>query len=388
MRNHPPKSTPPGLVPCGNNIDWRVDGSYIRYSGECTVCDLAILGMNILNFLIVIMIAVAALIFVQAGWLYITSPSNPGNIARAHKLFTSTLMGIIIILAAYLLIDTVMRSLISGSLDTEAEISGFGPWNEILCEGGRNSTYFIPVLGSINLTASVLVLPKLDCDTVRGTCVGSASQCGSGSTPRTDTSCSGATPICCTTADVGNTCTARVGSISYPGHCYPSACPDGQLGATSGDCTGGSTCCYQPVSDKGTAIVACAETFKAQGCIYSKENRNGCRGTPGYTDCSDLAYTCYDSAHCASPGHTTLEMYNRSDAVLVTSIQVSTLKPGDLVVYRYPDGTGGHVVICMNDGCSTSIAAAGTGRGILIQNAGSHLSKDGAKIIRASGLCP
>ena len=101
-----------GLVPCTGNT-------------ECTVCHLQVLAMNVLNFLVMISAVVAALLFVNAGVLYVMSSANPGNIAKAHKIFTSTLVGAVIIFASWLLINTIMMSLVAGD--------NFTGWNNLLC---------------------------------------------------------------------------------------------------------------------------------------------------------------------------------------------------------------------------------------------------------------
>ena len=95
-----------GLVPCGTSD--RVSGGFLE--GECSFCDLQVLALNILNFLVLISAVVAALLFLNAGFLYITSSANPGNISRAHKIFGNTLVGMIIIFAAWLIVSQIIKS--------------------------------------------------------------------------------------------------------------------------------------------------------------------------------------------------------------------------------------------------------------------------------------
>jgi len=101
--------------------------------------------MQILKFLIALGVLLTAVLFVNAGILYIFSPSNASNVARAHKIFTNTFIGIIIILAAWLLIDTVMKALVSPA-------SNWGPWNTFLCTGNTETrTYCIDRQGTATL---------------------------------------------------------------------------------------------------------------------------------------------------------------------------------------------------------------------------------------------
>jgi len=111
------------LVPCGTSD--AVTGGFL--ADECRFCDLQVLAMNVLNFLVLISAVVAALLFLNAGILYIMSSANPGNIAKAHKIFGSALVGMIIIFAAWLIINQIMIILYHGS-----PLSSIGDWNTIL----------------------------------------------------------------------------------------------------------------------------------------------------------------------------------------------------------------------------------------------------------------
>lgn len=124
------------LVPCGNG------------TGECTICDLQVLAMNVLNFFVLISTVVAALLFFNAGFLYVTSPSNTGNISKAHSIFTSTLVGIIIILAAWLIINTIMVGLLNPS-------GPLGTWNNVLCIAPTGSNALVgPPPPPLNVVAA------------------------------------------------------------------------------------------------------------------------------------------------------------------------------------------------------------------------------------------
>ncbi len=119
--NPPPPAQDPtanqaGLVPCG-------DGNVM-----CTPCELVALAQRILNFFVFAVVIVAALLFVNAGVLYLFAPASPANISKAHRLFIRTLIGLIIVLAAFLFIDFAMKTFYG-----EAGPADWGPWNNILC---------------------------------------------------------------------------------------------------------------------------------------------------------------------------------------------------------------------------------------------------------------
>ena len=108
------------IVPCGFNAN-----------DECEICDIVRLGTNVIAFLVFASVLVAALLFVNAGVLYIFSAANPANIARAHKIFTSALIGFLIVLSAWLIINVIMYFLFTSS--PLATFVGGAEWFRIVC---------------------------------------------------------------------------------------------------------------------------------------------------------------------------------------------------------------------------------------------------------------
>lgn len=79
---------------------------------DCTVCHLAELANRVLNAGIYLAIFLSALLFAWAGWKYLTSVANPGQHEEAKKIFLNVLIGLIVILGGWLVIDTLMRVLV------------------------------------------------------------------------------------------------------------------------------------------------------------------------------------------------------------------------------------------------------------------------------------
>jgi len=96
---------------------------------NCTVCDLASLAQNILNLAIYVMIVLSAVMFAYAGFKAMTAGGNASEYAAARRIFGNVLIGLVIILSAWILIDTLMKTLVPNS--------SFGPWNKI-CETVEN----------------------------------------------------------------------------------------------------------------------------------------------------------------------------------------------------------------------------------------------------------
>ena len=83
-------------------------------------------GMNAaISFGIVIFVLIIAF----AGMLWILTPTNPENHSQAKKVLTNAVIGLLIILSAWLIVDFVMKLLYN------PDNPGWGPWNSILSGG-------------------------------------------------------------------------------------------------------------------------------------------------------------------------------------------------------------------------------------------------------------
>ncbi len=108
-----------GLVPC--------DGP------ECDICSFVALGQKILNFLVYASVLIATIMFTYAGIEMLIHSDNSGAISQARHTFMNVLIGLVAILAAWLIIDTVMRVLFTYNNGFEGT-AGYGkPWEDILC---------------------------------------------------------------------------------------------------------------------------------------------------------------------------------------------------------------------------------------------------------------
>ena len=90
----------------------------------CTICDIAQVAQNVLNTGIFVAVFLSAILFAWAGVKYLTNAVNSSGINEAKSLFGNVLIGLFIILGAWLVIDTLMRTLINPDAQ-------FGPWNKI-----------------------------------------------------------------------------------------------------------------------------------------------------------------------------------------------------------------------------------------------------------------
>jgi cytochrome bd-type quinol oxidase subunit 2 len=107
---------PGGFVPC--------EGA------ECSFCDLVAMVQDIITWIIGIIFLIFAVLLVVAGFQLVTSGGNQSAQTSAKEKFINALIGIIIVLAAWLIVDTLMRAVLP---DDTGVIEGWGPWAEVQC---------------------------------------------------------------------------------------------------------------------------------------------------------------------------------------------------------------------------------------------------------------
>ncbi len=90
-----------GLVPCDGTGD-----------SKCTFSSFVLLLNNIIDFLITaVALPVSAILFAWAGFLYLTAAGNGSQISKAHGIFKNVFVGLILTLAAWLIINLVTMTL-------------------------------------------------------------------------------------------------------------------------------------------------------------------------------------------------------------------------------------------------------------------------------------
>lgn len=102
----------------------------------CNACHLVLLISNVTKWLIGLLMVIFAIMIVSAGFRLATSAGNVEAKASAKKRITNAIIGIIIVLSAWLIIDILMRALLNtggtGTIDNHL-------WSEIDC-GSQTTT--------------------------------------------------------------------------------------------------------------------------------------------------------------------------------------------------------------------------------------------------------
>lgn len=97
---------------------------------SCGTCDLVAMANSIVSWLITMLAVVFAALMVVAGFGLVTSGGNQSALDAAKSKFTNGIVGFIIVLAAFLIVDTFMSALLRSS---GGSTSGFGPWSQVTC---------------------------------------------------------------------------------------------------------------------------------------------------------------------------------------------------------------------------------------------------------------
>jgi len=112
-------------------VDAQV-GSLVPCSGnECGTCHVVQLANNVTDIIIVLAVGISVIIFMYAGWLMLSSAGNSTQIKKGKEVMTNVLIGLIIILTAWLVIDVMLKTLLPGGEVTFGANSM--PWNQIAC---------------------------------------------------------------------------------------------------------------------------------------------------------------------------------------------------------------------------------------------------------------
>src|SRR3989344_3083290 len=109
------------IVPCGVNAQPKDSAGNelpktgpdaYDYTKACTRCDLFKLLKNLIDFTVyTLMPAVAILLFVWAGFLILMGGANPNLVAQGRQIFSTTFFGILIMLSAWMITNTLIKSI-------------------------------------------------------------------------------------------------------------------------------------------------------------------------------------------------------------------------------------------------------------------------------------
>ena len=81
----------------------------------CDFSGLIVLVNKLISYCLYLGTSIFSIVFMWAGWLYITARGNTSQIGKAHGLFWNAIVGFVIMLSAWLIIDFILKSLVQNS---------------------------------------------------------------------------------------------------------------------------------------------------------------------------------------------------------------------------------------------------------------------------------
>jgi len=238
------------LVPCGVNGD--------SAAATCNLCTFGQLLQNIINFAIGLSIPVSAILFSYAGWLYFSNRENMANIERAHKIFTSVLIGFVIAIAGWLIVQTILKTL----------APGYQSWTTFTCNNADR-----PMNGSIGNLLQQSGVGQLNNALPVSFSNGQIS--GSGMTCATDGTCYNGAGQTLNSSGSGIVCDVTLGCFNNDG----TAVPISKEGGTQGLCNNSNCSADFLQSDAGGGFSP--TEAQAMSCIAITENSGNSAGCNG-----------------------------------------------------------------------------------------------------------
>ncbi len=107
-------------------------GGFVPCSGAtCSACDFIDMANKLIVWLFGVLFVLFAGLMAVAGFGLVTSGGNQSALDGAKTKFQNAIIGIIIVMAAWIIVDTLLRGVLKGD---SGEIEGYGPWSEIKCQ--------------------------------------------------------------------------------------------------------------------------------------------------------------------------------------------------------------------------------------------------------------
>jgi hypothetical protein len=92
--------------------------------GQCTLCDFVRLFINTSNRLVALSGIVALVIMIYGGFLWLTSAGSSEMINKGKAAILNTFIALIVILSAWMIVNTSINILMGSSLNNNAKVLG------------------------------------------------------------------------------------------------------------------------------------------------------------------------------------------------------------------------------------------------------------------------
>jgi Type IV secretion system pilin len=104
---------------------------------DCSACNLVSMINNLIRWLFGFIFLLFSVLMIKAGFGLVTSGGSQSALDAAKSSFQNAIIGLIIVMAAWLMVDTIMRGLVGGGATGVAAgniINGWGPWSQVQCQ--------------------------------------------------------------------------------------------------------------------------------------------------------------------------------------------------------------------------------------------------------------
>jgi hypothetical protein len=106
--------------------------SFFPCSGaDCTICHLGIVINKLIKYAVQFAFVAATIATLIGGGYIMFGGSNPGYLETGKKAIYGAVIGLIIILSAWIVVDTIFKILVGGEAEQIQKIGQ--PWNELQC---------------------------------------------------------------------------------------------------------------------------------------------------------------------------------------------------------------------------------------------------------------
>jgi hypothetical protein len=91
---------------------------------DCNFCTFVTMVDKVISFIFTLMVLGAVLMMVFAGFKLVVSQGDEHAMGEAKSMITNVVVGFVIVMSAWLIVDTMMKALLKTNSD-------FGIWNEV-----------------------------------------------------------------------------------------------------------------------------------------------------------------------------------------------------------------------------------------------------------------
>lgn len=133
---------------------------------DCSACNIVGMTNELIKWLIGITFMLFAVLCAWAGFGLVTSGGNQGELDAAKEKFTNAIIGLIIILSAWLIVDTIMRGLVGtegreGQIRVEGTVDGWLYWTDVQCQSQTDTRFVERPAEDVNFTVSSCSDPNI-----------------------------------------------------------------------------------------------------------------------------------------------------------------------------------------------------------------------------------